>query len=324
MNGSNSTDVNYMKIAAGIRAGSGALCVLLGSLAIFINVAFKKYTFHLQLMVLYMSVSAVIYGSVTAFNRVDYFLTNTATMSFCAAEGFLSVYSSWTVLMSVFAVTCNVFMEIIERPNSSRCAQCLWLVSIFVLPLLFTWIPFIKMQYGQPPATPWCYFPVSPSSDFGRGVRYGLTFVPYALFIAVQIVMYVSGVVVVLRRRKLFEGTYNPAADGIKKEREKEVILMVLYFGLVFFGYVLAFIAGVVSQYDANVNKFAILALWIMYGSFNPMSVGLTAILITADRKTCNLKSFLSLFGHKRCIAQYPLNVAIDESVAVNPSPKAV
>lgn len=313
--------LEHLKIIAAIRAGSGVLCVLFGSLAIIINVAFKKYRFHLQLMILYMSVTSVLYGAAVAVNRVDYFTSNNATRTFCAADAFLSNYSSWTVLLSVFAVSCNVFMEIIGRTKSGRCAQAFWLTLIFVSPLTINWIPFLRMEYGQAARWPWCSLPVNPSSDFGYAVKFVLTIGAYFLFILVQIVLYLAGVIIVMRRRKLREATNDPREDLLKRRQEKEVFTLVTHFVLVFVGYVFGFIAGVVSLNEGNssVNHLGLFAVLIMYAAFNPLSVGLTAILITADRKLCNVKSLLSLFRYKRSIRSYPITRVIEESVISNP-----
>ena len=315
MNSSSGFD-DLKKIAA-IRAGSGVICVLLGSVAFFINVAFKKYRFHVHLMVLYMSGAAVLYGSAAALNRVDYDSSHKddATQRFCAADGFMNIYAGWTVLLSVFAVSCNVFMAIIERTYTGRRAQVFWLILIFVFPLLVTWLPFIKMEYGQSASWPWCSFPVNPNTTFSTVVRYGLVIVPYGLFITVQIAMYVAGVFIVIRRRKLCEQMHDPEAYAVIKKREKEAIMMGLYFGLVFLGYVLAFIAVLASQSRGTKSYgWVVFALWIVFGSFNPLSIGLTAFLITVDRTTCSAKSFFSLCGKNASVSTYPIDVAIDES----------
>lgn len=320
-----SNQTKLFNIIASVRAGSGLLSVMLGLVAVFINVAFKKYRFHLQRMILYMSVSSVFHGLAAAMNRVDYFVRNDATETFCVADGFLNAYSSWTVLLSVFAVTCNVFMEIIGHASKSSCIRAFWPVLIFLFPLSFLWIPLLRMEYGQPSKWPWCSFPVHSDSEFGKAIVLTLTIVPYFLFTLVEIVLYLAGVIIVIRRRKLREATNDPAAISDRKRSEKEAICMIMYFALVFLGYFLGFITGVVSQFETNhsVNQWYHFALWIAYASFNPLSAGLTSIIITAEKETCNVRSFLSLFAKKKIVALYPMSHSIEESENVIKNPNA-
>ena len=93
----------YKEIAAA-RAATGTISIAIGALAIFINVVNKKNRFQFHLM----SVGAVLAGISRSFTRLDYFVQNKATVTICAAIGFVDTYALWIILLSTVALACNL------------------------------------------------------------------------------------------------------------------------------------------------------------------------------------------------------------------------
>lgn len=301
-------------VLAPIRAASGVVSALLGIMAICVNVLFKKYRFHLQLMFLYFSMATVVYGIAASLSRVDYSVQNEATVVFCTVAGVLNEYSSWTLVLAVFTVTCNLFMEIVGRANHTRCAQRFWLFLIFAFPLLFiNWIPFVEDGYGDSPNWPWCSIRLVDKNCtdivFGWVIKYTLWYVPVSIIITSALVLYSASVIILLRRRKRREPTYDPAAFKRKKRLENEAISLLVLFLIMFVPNLFSILAGTFDRTRKDV-----FGLWIIYAFSAPMAPGLVAFGLAVDSQTCLMRRYRMLLRCKHRIVSYPVVPVNEES----------
>ena len=254
---------------------------------------------------------------------MNYFIPGKATDTFCKIAGFLNEYSSWTLILAVLAISCNLFAEITGRAEVSRHLRRYWpLLMIFLFPLLFVnWIPFVVDAYGRSPSWPWCTIRTvySDCTPFviGRVLKYVLWYAPISILIAIVVILYVASVLTLLYRRRQHRAdpTYDPAAAKRNKKFERKTILLVVLLSIMAVPNSAGVVVGI-----ANVQ---FLPLWIFYALFTPLAPGIVAVLMTVDRQTCQQVSIRMLLKRKSRVRSYhitpvPLDDGVDSSIRIN------
>ena len=268
---------DYKEIAA-VRAATGPISIALGALAICINVMKRKYRFQSHLMVLYASVGAVLGGISGSLIRVDYFAQNKFTVAICAAMGFVDTYSTWIIVLSMVALACNLFSDFINNRRGEQRHIRLWSLIVFAFPLTVLWIPFLYLAYGRSPNIPWCAIRTMDdnctSFAFGQAVSIALS-AAISILGSVVIILYVAGVVVLMRRQGQW-AAIDPDDAETYRQLKREALVLVLPVTIFTIAYVVRIINEIVEyQY----------ALWILVAICNPTA--LVVLLLTVDRELC-------------------------------------
>lgn len=226
----------------------------------------------------------------------------------------MTEYGLWVIVMSVFALACSLLMDILGRSNSTRCLQCVWPLMIFVLPLSFLWIPFLKAAYEQVPSKlPWCTIRTvnEDCSDFkfGQAFYYALNAPLFVLSFAV-LVIYFCAVFIIFRRRRQRIIHYDAYLVEQRKQLEKEtatftLLILVFFVGIIFSAVAVIFTGG-------GYNVFAV---WVPFAAYSP--AGIVSLLLTVDKQALNGKSLFCLFKFrpKRNITEYAISVESNSSI---------
>ena len=146
-------------IARGITSGLSLIAcvltlILMGCLCClgYIKCIFSKEGLPSHRLVFYITISAIIRAMVTL-------LQTTAAKDeghhkhWCMAVGFLNQYSAWIVLLFSLMATIRVLLFSLDKtyPKLEFC----YILVPFIVPLTFSWIPFIHDTYGL--AGAWCW-----------------------------------------------------------------------------------------------------------------------------------------------------------------------
>ena len=194
-------------------------------------------------------------------------------------------------------------------------------MMIFVFPLLFDWIPFIQLSYGQ--AGPWCWIRKDDQDcnkfHFGVVLRFVLWYVPaYVLMLAI-LVTFVVILVSVGRQRHKWEGKFDPETEKVKEHTQKAVRTLIWYP----FIFLLLNIFPLINRiYDiASTNP--TLAFWVLHALITPLQGGFIAMVFTFDRSTLRMLSckemkaaFRSHFESSR-VREYEITPSLTHSDSI-------
>ena len=300
-----------LKIVAAIRGASALISLVFSISAVILNVLSKKYLVPFQRMVLYYSVSCVLTGITKTLGRVDYFVENEGTRAVCIMTAFADEYASWTSILATFSLAFHLCIGAFGHSIGGNTVQRFWILLIFVFPLTFNWIPFIHLAYGQSADWAWCSFrrvlEDCTVNTLALVLNYVLWFVPAVIMIILIIILYALSVFVVIRRRALGDPMCrDPEMIMKKRKMEAEVATLVLPVLLFFFTNGTSLLISINEQSGKSVFP-----LWVVYATFQQMSAGLTALLMTADKDSCSKVMRCSLLRPGDPVKEYTLQPAI-------------
>ena len=180
-------------IVAGLNVAFGFISLLASCLVIALVVLFKKWQFFTQRLVLYLAISVGLESIAVIIVKIDYNgETSEFYLRFCQFSGFVLQNVFWMTLNAVASITVCIFMDAMFSKPTHR-LEALYLLFIFVFPLLINWIPFIDSAYGNSGA--WCWIRNKDASCntflFGQIIQFVLWYIPFHLLLAVLLFLYV-------------------------------------------------------------------------------------------------------------------------------------
>ena len=219
-------------------------------------------------------------------HRVDYAHENQHTKGFCVFIGFFTQNTAWAQLIAMYCITISLFLKATlhkDRENLER----VYIFMIFIFPLLFNWIPFIKQAYGE--AGAWCWIrSLTKDGDtcttfrFGFYLRFILWYIPLYILLIILIVLCVIIIYKVSRDKLRYEGKYDPEAKRLREQRQKE-ILPVIWYPLSFF---LIELVPLINRIHGIVSDKPSLVLWYLHAIILPLQGGFIALAFTLDPET--------------------------------------
>ena len=232
-NCSNLNDDQYDTLVAVNISFSAISCVLVLCM-IGIIVLFKKYQFFSQRLILYVAVTSFIY-SLT--NAVNFFgreaRKNPVLGDVCVAMGFAGQVTFWWEFMAVIIIMVDIFIKITFKRRTEK-LELLYCLSIVFIPLLFSWIPFIKMAYG--PAEFSCWIrehdfttPNCTRFDFGIYLRFSLFYVPLYVLLFLLFLLLLATCCIIRKRRKEWNIQSELPMIDIGQILEKEIRSLFAY-----------------------------------------------------------------------------------------------
>ena len=117
-----------------------------------IKCIFSKKGLPSHRLVFYITISAIIRAMVTLLQTIAA-KDEGHQRHWCMAVGFLNQYSAWIVLLFSLMATVHVLLFSLDKsyPKLEFC----YFLAPFIVPLTFSWIPFIHDTYGL--AGAWCW-----------------------------------------------------------------------------------------------------------------------------------------------------------------------
>ena len=293
------------KIVAVIGASSALVSFFACLIVIVLIFLLKKHLFFTQRLILYLTISALFWSVALVLRRVDYVTENSATRGFCIFSGFLDQTGSWSLLLAITCITVNLFINSVLNKRTDKFEK-LYIFTIFIFPLTFTWIPFINLAYGRSGA--WCWIRnVDEDCNnflFGTILQFALWWVPLYIILLVLIVLYIIIICTVQKSRRKWSGQYDAETDRLQKQLRKEIWPIFWYPVL----YLLLNIFPLINRiYNLFVNQPS-LALWILHALSVTLQGGFIAVAFTLDPGTLRRLSFTKL----RAALRYNENAAKD------------
>ena len=227
-------------IVAVVSSGSGIVSALCCIFVICLVFLLKKHYFFTQRIILYHCLVALFrsVALITRFHRFGYKNESKLQTVMCSISGFLDQLTSWYLLMDYSVITFTLLMTAVLHKNVARLER-LYVVLIFVLPLTFNWIPFIKNTYGRFDENCWIRttnFDDCSEHRFGYIVQTVLWNMHFYIFLILSISTYVVIITFLVwqkwhQRRKIGNGSNT---DALKKSLNDEVWSLVFFpFGVV-------------------------------------------------------------------------------------------
>ena len=301
----------YAVIVPAISTASALVSALACAGVIALILLFKKHQFFTQRLVLYLNIIALTNAVSVTLHRVDYNGSNSATQGFCMFSGFLDQTTSWGLLIAVCCITVNLLLNVVFQKRTERLEK-LYFVLIFVFPLTFNWIPFIKQAYGL--AGAWCWIR-SEEEDcsifvFGVVLRFVLWYVPLYVILIILIVIYIVILYKIAKDRHKWEGKYDPNSQQRKEQMQKEVRPLIAYpliYLLINMVPLINRIHNIASPEDPE------LTLWILSALLFPLTGGFMALAFTFDPQTLQRLKVSHIYAalqdccNKRTVREYPM-----------------
>lgn len=169
---------------------------------------FRLYKFFVQRLILCLSISAVL--ECVSFIMGDIYFDK----SMCEFQAFIMQYFGWSTLLWVAAITVNVILAI-KKIEGARYEKWFHVVC-WILPLLWSCLPFIGNKYG--PAGVWCWI-----KRDATALRFGTWYIPIFVVIFFLIGSYMYIVISVIQHNRQWSGTYNQEIEHDKNMLAKEV-----------------------------------------------------------------------------------------------------
>ena len=315
-------------IVAAVSSGSAMVSALCCIFVIGLIFLLKKQHFFIQRLILYYSLVALFRAIVLILrlHRLGYQNDSNVVSVLCKLSGFLDQVTLWYLLISFSVITFTLLMTAVFRKNVAR-LEGLYIFLIFVFPLTFNWIPFIRDSYGRNNA--WCWVRTLNQDDctvhgFGIILSNVLWNYPSYAFIAIMVPLYLIVIVFVARqkycRRKPRTEFEQEAFKTLVKCLHEEVWpLLFLPLGVMILnGFPL--INRIYSTVNGDDPSYA---LWMLQAIFSPLQGGYIALVYVLDRETLKRLSYSNikakLLMKKEKVQEYPLETGrTRESVVGN------
>lgn len=269
-------------VVAAVSAGLASVSILLILCVLSIFVLFKKWRFFSQRLVLYLAISALLLNVGIILHRVDYHnQTNRFYSVFCEFGGFFDQVTNWMVLISITSIITYCSCIVFFNKNTER-VEWVYILCIFLLPFLISWVPFIHNSYGR--AGAWCWIRSEERETcepflLGSWLQLLTWFVPLYILMIILIVVYVMilGKIYWVKRR-LTNSTNITKRVTMKKDLLPLIAYPMIYFVLNIF--------PLVNRIYNTTHKQPSLALWYL-SALASSSVGVCLVLaFTLDPAT--------------------------------------
>ena len=298
----------YAIVVAASAAASGLCCIFIICL-IFL---FKKHHFFIQRIILYHCLAAIIdsIAHIFGLQYLGYQTQSKAQDTLCTISGFITLLASWILIVDYSVITFTLLMTAVFHKSVIR-LEYLYVAMIFVLPLTFSWIPFIGNSFGE--AGGWCWIRNVNYDDctehrLGEIFRYVLWNVPLFSILIVLVPTYLFSIAYAARERwcKSRKNEYDPEKEAMQKDLIKDVWRILLFpFGLIFLN-LFNFILIVYNSLGAGVPR----ALLMLHGAFSPLQGSYLALVYILDCDTLKRLTYSNVRAattRKDTVYEYPI-----------------
>ena len=260
-------------------------------------ILFKKYRFFAQRLILYLSVTALVYSLAAALTKTDFMTINSLTEDYCKWIGFISQYTQWSLLLAVAIITFDIMLRVISK-TSTQPLEFSYIVIIAFFPATFNWIPFLWDLYG--PSGSWCWIKTdTPNNDNNcvknkKGIilQFSMWYGPLFLILAAILVIYIF-IIPILRYQRQKMNTYDLKEIRAFKKMRQEVLVL-LWYPLI---YMLINLFPLVNRLVYATTNKTIFVLLILHAIISPLQGGFIAIVYALDPETRKKLNWWGLCG---------------------------
>eukprot|EP00731_Ephydatia_muelleri_P025143 Em0017g226a len=185
-------------------AFSVAICIIVITMVMLLGLC-KHFMYRLAS---YQVAGGLLMNVATGLSFLRYAGLSPSGSSACLIIAFVNVYFTWINLLLTLGMTAHVFSYVVCRKSLAYLEKFYVAFSIIV-PLFYSWVPFITHNYGQSDINLGCFIdtPNTTSRVHRDGTieQYSLFFGPLLLFMTLDMVV-ITAMAVYVRRRSLVHG----------------------------------------------------------------------------------------------------------------------
>ena len=302
-----------------LSASIGFVSFIACFIVIGIIILFKKYLFFNQRLVLYLSIAAMINSFATMFrmHRIAYDSETTLIKVLCIINGSLDQITSWAQLLAVCCITFSVFTTVVLNRDPEK-VEWVYALMIFILPLTYNWIPFLKSTYGQ--AGAWCWIRNENPRDcshfeFGSYLQFILWYIPLYILLLLLVVIYF---IIICKIRSLNHQWQLRKNQNTREQQQSMIaeICPLLWYPLF---YIILNIPALVNRVYGAFSSDPLLPLWVLHAIFGSLEGGFVSLAYALDSETlrrCDCRCILGALGPSKDVKEYPANPALSDSLA--------
>ena len=291
-NGSGCFDYNTeeFRAIAAVNSALGGVSLLACLLVIGLIFLFKKYLFFTQRLILYLTIAASLNTLAMLTEAAIYYPQTGAFKAYCVLSAFFQQVAGWSQVFAITCITIDLFLRAVLNYQTSRlCFEGLYIFTIFVLPLLFNWIPFLYHTYDLD--GPWCWIRTTKVDEYGNCVEHTfgvvlsvvLWYGPIYPLLLILTVIYISILITIWHRRNRYEGKYNPESQ-IRKKLMLDEVRPLLWYPLIFFIIeIFPLMNRIYNIAKPNENN---MVFWWLQALIVPLEGGLIAVVYALDPET--------------------------------------
>ena len=289
----NDNTTKYMVVGI-LHTCSATLSFFSCFLVIALILLLKKYRFFVQRLILYLSITALLYSLAAALAKTDYRSPDDFPHGFCTAMGFITQYTQWSLLLSITIITLDILIRVCLN-RSTHGLELIYILVIMFLPALFNWLPFLYNMYG--PSGAWCWIKTHTLDnqtcsfdDKGVIFQFALWYAPLFLILLAILVSY-AVIMFVLRSYKRKMNIYNNDEVQMLRTMRREVFIL-MWYPIIYMVINLVPLANRII--DAAVNR-TVYELWVMHAIISPLQGGFIAIVYAFDPETRRKLTFIGI-----------------------------
>ena len=304
-------DRNFIAVAA-VNQAVSAISILACLFAIFVIVIFKKWKTFSQRLIAYLIITNLLLVTASCIHRVDYFDTNTeGHMRFCVFSAYFAQNTVWMTINSITAITVYLFLAAACGRLTDK-YEVAYIVFIFVVPLTFNWIPFIKSSFGR--AGVWCWIRSLDTETcepflFGQALQYVLFYAPIFLLLLVLVVLYLITLFRLHQNKKYLKGSLGNRAGYIQNRIVKAEVVSLLAYPVI---YVLTNIPLVANRIQGWLSpREPSLVLWYLSAFCIPLQGVIVVLAFTLDADTrrrlrwSHLRAAVAHYRTSKVVSEY-------------------
>lgn len=271
-----------------VRGGAGVVS-LLGCIALILAMAIlKKYKDPAQRIVLYLTIAVIINSINSIVRGAGYQLVGDTP--FCVAVGFLSSYSSGCILLAICCIVTELFLKAVLNKATGNCVSVIYLLFIFIQPLVVFVLPFFTNTYGQSGPTCWIKsinYDNCTQNIWGVATQYILWNIPIFFLFIIGSLFYIITLAFFNRKLKKYHKVYTSERNRMISGKALEDIKLFRWYPLVFFGInVIPFLTRLANLIDKNLPMWLVLVLWIISALIEGLQGFFISLAFTLDSKT--------------------------------------
>ena len=309
----------YAKVALA-SAISASASLLASVFVIFIIVFYKKYNFISQRLILYLAISSMLSSISSMVHRVNYnnemstFYTN-----FCIFAGFFEQTTSWMVLNAITVLTTYLFVLVSFQKDIKK-LEVLFILLIFLFPIVISLIPFIESSYGESGA--WCWIrsedrTTCEEHPLGRILIFIMWFAPVHILLLAMVVMYIVILTCIRPNQWKYKPWGKKITEDTRKENRKQAIRLVAYPSIYLFLSCFPLMNRIQNGVERGEPS---LAFWYMSAVMFPLAGGLIGLAYALDPETrkrlscAHCREALKQWRKDEC-KEYPVTEDLEESL---------
>lgn len=277
------TDTQY-KVLIGIRSSIAIISFLACLFVIGLIVLFKKYLFRYQRMILYLDIVLMLYTINQAINSFSYDLA-AHLLTYCKILGFIDLYNGLSVVVAITCFTIDIFLKVSCQVNTNTKYEVVYVLLMFLSPLLVTWIPFYTNSYGF--AGAWCW--IKTFKDRTKCIRdstavalqFLLYYIPLFILFPILFLLLLITLCRLYRQRYNYDAQVDPQAPQRRSALRKEIKLLLPYPFIVLLTKLVPLFTRVYRIFAADTDSQGVFALWILDAFFISIAGAVIAVLFS-------------------------------------------